>query len=140
MQLHTEQIAARAAAIADADVVLQMPAPGEPARCMLCSREASLAVVVLLKSPAMGATVMLPDPCVGVCAECRDAAGESRRAAVADLVQTASRADSILQLIRHRADRQLTEWWGAVGACSAEDVDDASVSVRRSIERLGAGR
>ncbi len=135
--LKTEQIAARAAAIADADVVLAMPEPGEPARCLLCRREAPLAVVVALKTAAVGLTESELRPLIGVCVQCRDASSETTQHSVAALAQSATRACEVLSLVRHGAERQLVEWWGGVGACTANDVDQVCVDVRRAIERMG---
>lgn len=73
----------------------------------------------------------------GICADCVSAGSEDRAAAVAELVRAAAQVDSLLSLIRHRAEAPLASWWGAVGACSTFEVDRASVELRRSIERLG---
>jgi len=109
-----------------------------PWACLCCGREAPLEVIVVQKRASLG-TSEAPNAALmaGICGECRAATSEERRAAVEQLATAAARLDALLGLIRHRAEQLLTPWWGGVGACTAEDVDRASVELRRALERLG---
>lgn len=135
-----DDISRFASTIANADEIREPPGRGQPPRCLICQREVGLAVIVILKGSKVGpADLASSAPIVGVCSDCRDAGAEDRRAAVAELARAAGRAEALLSLVRHRADAQLSGWWGGVGACRPEEIDAASVELRRAIERLGPG-
>jgi hypothetical protein len=127
-----------AAAIVRAKRVLSTD--GDARACLCCGRELPLASVIVQKGAAIGRTEDQRFPRVlgGVCEECQETTSEARRADVLELATAARRVDALLELIRHRADRHLMPWWGSVGACTADDVDRASVELRRVLERLGA--
>ncbi len=105
-------------------------------RCLCCCEEAPLARVVVFKSRAVGRSCDAV-PFAGVCARCLDACSEARRDELGDLVRTARHCDSILMLIRQRAEQLLAPFYGGVGNCTRVDIDAASVAVRRAIERIG---
>lgn len=111
---------------------------GVPTDCLCCGRKRPLEVIVVQKRASVGMTeapgVQLM---AGICGECRAATSAERRADVEQLATAAARIDALLSLIRHRAAQQLAPWWGGVGACTPEDVDRASVDLRRALERLG---
>jgi hypothetical protein len=109
-----------------------------PEACLCCRSVRPLEVIVVQKPPTIGridapAALLM----AGVCHVCAEATSEERRAEISQLATAAARVDALLSLIRYRADGLLTPWWGGVGACSANDVDQASVELRRALERLG---
>lgn len=109
-----------------------------PQACLSCGREAPLEVIVVQVRASVG---MSEEPnamlMAGICGECRALTSAERRAGVEQLATAAARLDALLGLIRHRAEQLLMPWWGGVGACTAEDIDRASVELRRALERLG---
>lgn len=125
-----------AAAIVNAKRIV---AAGEqPDACVCCGREAPFVTIVVQKRGAVGRTEGPgAELMAGICAECAAATSDGGRQDVAQLATAAARVDALLTLVRHRAAHELASWWGGVGACSVEDVDRASVELRRSLERLG---
>lgn len=126
-----------AAAIANARDVDRRRLGTLATRCFYCLRRARLERVVILKASAIGPSESPSTRLVGgLCAECSARVSDSRRAAVDDLARTAARLEALLMLIHRGAARELASWWGGVGACTAADVNAASVETRRAIERL----
>ena len=139
-EVDTESVVARrgdfAHAIAAADAVRIVHDADRPC-CILCWRESDPGLVAML-SPATGSPESHGQErtYVMVCRRCRAAASEDTESAVVELARAGRVVDELLSLVRHRADQQLGGWWGGVGACTREDVDAASVALRRSLERL----
>lgn len=110
-----------------------------PRACLCCGREEPLARIVVQKRGAYGPT----EGCgawllAGVCDACVEATSPEREAEIAQLATAAARVDALLGLIRRRAQHELAPWWGGIGSCTTEDVDQASVALRRALERMGA--
>ncbi len=126
-----------AEAMAQADEVLHVG--GEETPCLCCRRRVPLARITVHRTSSIGTTESGSGLrlMAGVCSDCISAGSEGRTAQVAELARAASQVDSLLSLIRHRAELQLDGWWGTVGACGTIEVDRASVELRRAIERLG---
>lgn len=110
----------------------------KPRACLCCGREVPLAQIVVQKYGAIGISEHPgAELLAGVCDACVAATSEGRAAAVEQLATAAAHVESLLALIRRRAQHELAPWWGTVGACTTEDVDQASVALRRALERLG---
>lgn len=129
------EIADIAHAIAAADAVRVVRA-GEPPRCLLCARESEPGLVIVLKPAAVGMSTVDSNRYVMVCRRCRTAASEDTESAVVELARAGRQVDELLSLVRHRADAQLSGWWGGVGACTREAAEASSVAFRRAVERL----
>lgn len=132
----TGTLGATAAAIVHATRIVVVGQ--QPDACVCCGRQGPFEVIVVQKRGAIGLTEGPgAELMAGVCADCSAATSADRRAEILQLATAAARADALLTLVRHRAERQLAGWWGGVGACTTDEVDRASVELRRAVERLG---
>ncbi len=122
-------------AIAAADVV-RIVRGGEPPKCLLCERESEPGIFLVLKPASVGMSESDGNHYVMVCRRCRAAASVDTESAVVELARAGRQVDELLSLVRHRAEPQLSGWWGGVGACTREAAEASSVAFRRAVERL----
>lgn len=132
------ELANLASCVAGADRVEHLGVGADPPGCLICGRPGPYAVAIVFKTAAVGKSEFVEKHrFTGVCTNCHNLTSPKAQAAVAELARAAAHVDSLLGLIRHRAANLLSPWWGGVGACSAKDVDDALVALRRARERVG---
>ena len=98
--------------------------------CLCCGQRVDFARTVTARST--GAPIV-----AGVCRSCIEAGSQEHVQATLEMAMAASRLADYLALIRRGAARQLAGWWGGIGACTQDELDGATIALRRALERNG---
>lgn len=100
--------------------------------CLCCGRHVDLFARTMTSAVRPGTLIA-----AGVCPSCVNLAAQANDQAVTEMAMAASRLADYLALIRRGAARELAGWWGGIGACTQDELDGATVALRRALERNG---